>query len=110
MNTIPPQGQQPPYRHLVRLPAGDLSVYAGQELFAALDYKVFEMANNNLQIPGIRYMSYTPDVHVGVGTCIGTTAVWDEADGYVSPSIVGSDIGCGMRVILLRCIKRISVM
>lgn len=98
MNTIPSQGQQTPYRHLVRLPAGDLSVYAGQKLFAALDYKVFEMANNNLQIPGIRYMSYTPDVHVGVGTCIGTTAVWDEADGYVSPSIVGSDIGCGMRV------------
>lgn len=56
------------------------------------------MANNNLQIPGISYMSYTPDVHVGVGTCIGTTAVWDAQDGYVSPSIVGSDIGCGMRV------------
>lgn len=43
-------------------------------------------------------MSYTPDVHVGVGTCIGTTAVWNASDGYVSPSIVGSDIGCGMRV------------
>ena len=87
-----------PYSHLMKLPAGDLTVYASQQLFSSLDYKVFEMANNNLQIPGIRYMGYTPDVHVGVGTCIGTTAVWGMEDGYVSPSIVGSDIGCGMRV------------
>ncbi|MEW4368392.1 RtcB family protein [Paenibacillus sp. JQZ6Y-1] len=87
-----------PYIHEVKLPAGDLRVYANPELFAGLDYKVFAMANNNLQIPGIRYMGYTPDVHVGVGTCIGTTAVWGGEDGCVSPSIVGSDIGCGMRV------------
>ena len=86
------------YRHQVKLPAGELTVYAAQQLFSSLDYKVFEMANNNLQIPGISYMGYTPDVHVGVGTCIGTTAVWEAQSGYVSPSIVGSDIGCGMRV------------
>ncbi|MFB9327576.1 RtcB family protein [Paenibacillus aurantiacus] len=82
----------------VQLPAGTVHVYAGDELYGALDYKVFEMANNNLQIPNQVYMSYTPDVHVGVGTCIGTTAVWQASNGYVSPSIVGSDIGCGMRV------------
>lgn len=86
------------YYRKVQLPAGDVHVYAGDSLFAELNYKVFEMANNNLQIPNQVYMSYTPDVHVGVGTCIGTTAVWRAADGYVSPSIVGSDIGCGMRV------------
>lgn len=89
---------EPQYKHRVALPGGDLKVYASGQLFATLDYKVMEMANNNLQIPNIEYMSYTPDVHVGVGTCIGTTAVWDAAGGYVSPSIVGSDIGCGMRV------------
>jgi len=82
----------------VQLPAGHLHVYAGEQLFAELDYKVFDMANNNLQIPNTMYMSYTPDVHVGVGTCIGTTAIWDTENGYVSPSIVGSDIGCGMRL------------
>lgn len=90
--------EQGAFRHEVKLPSGDLTVYATQQLFSSLDYKVFDMANNNLQIPDIRYMSYTPDVHVGVGTCIGTTAVWDARSGYVSPSIVGSDIGCGMRV------------
>jgi tRNA-splicing ligase RtcB len=86
------------YYQKVQLPSGQVHVYAGPELFTSLDYKVFEMANNNLQIPNQVYMSYTPDVHVGVGTCIGTTAVWNTSDGFVSPSIVGSDIGCGMRV------------
>lgn len=86
------------YYRKVQLPSGDVHVYAGDSLFRELNYKVFEMANNNLQIPNQVYMSYTPDVHVGVGTCIGTTAVWNTHNGYVSPSIVGSDIGCGMRV------------
>jgi len=86
------------YYRQVKLPAGDVHVYAEEKLYQAMGAKVFEMANNNLQIPNIRFMSYTPDVHVGVGTCIGTTAVWDADNAFVSPSIVGSDIGCGMRV------------
>ncbi|AEI45502.1 hypothetical protein KNP414_06990 [Paenibacillus mucilaginosus KNP414] len=86
------------YYRRMRLPAGDLHVYANRELFEAMETQVFTMANNNLQIPGGHYLSYTPDVHVGVGTCIGTTAVWRAEEAYVSPSIVGSDIGCGMRV------------
>ncbi|MFD0589661.1 RtcB family protein [Paenibacillus sp. GCM10027627] len=87
------------YYRRVDLPAGDLHVYASDPLFRDMGHKVLEMANNNLLIPNIRYMSYTPDAHVGMGTCIGTTAVWGREDGYVSPSIVGSDIGCGMRVL-----------
>ncbi|WP_256761118.1 RtcB family protein [Cohnella sp. WQ 127256] len=98
MITIQTNNSKNSYYRQVKLPAGDLHVYAGNELFDAMGAKVFEMANNNLQIPNIRYMSYTPDVHVGVGTCIGTTALWETDDAYVSPSIVGSDIGCGMRV------------
>jgi len=86
------------YYRRIDLPSGDLHVFAHDDLFHAMGHKVLEMANNNLQIPNIQYMSYTPDAHVGVGTCIGTTAVWRMEDGFVSPSIVGSDIGCGMRV------------
>lgn len=86
------------YVQHVQLPSGVVHVYAAPELFKTLDYQVFQMANNNLQIPNQKFMSYTPDVHVGVGTCIGTTAAWHTHNGYVSPSIVGSDIGCGMRV------------
>lgn len=80
------------------LPHGQLHVFANDEVFYALEHKVFEMADNNLRIPRSAHMSYTPDAHVGKGTCIGTTAVWNMKDGFVSPSIVGVDIGCGMRV------------
>lgn len=82
----------------VQLPHGELHVFANDEVFSSLENKVYEMADNNLRIPRNVYMSYTPDAHVGIGTCIGTTAVWNMRDGFVSPSIVGSDIGCGMRV------------
>lgn len=82
----------------ITLKHGKLHVFANDEVFNNLDSKVYEMAENNLQIPRNVYMSYTPDAHVGVGTCIGTTAVWNMKDGFVSPSIVGSDIGCGMRL------------
>ncbi|WP_130616672.1 RtcB family protein [Cohnella abietis] len=98
MLTEQPNGNTNTYYRQMKLTAGDVHVYASNELYNALDGKVFEMANNNLQIPNIRYMGYTPDVHVGIGTCIGTTAVWDTENAFVSPSIVGSDIGCGMRV------------
>lgn len=80
------------------LPHGQLHVFANDEVFYALEHKVYEMADNNLRIPRAIHMSYTPDAHVGKGTCIGTTAVWNMKDGFVSPSIVGVDIGCGMRV------------
>lgn len=82
----------------LELSTGKLHLFANEEVLASFEPKVFEMAANNLQIPRNVYMSYTPDAHVGVGTCIGTTAVWSMKDGCVSPSIVGSDIGCGMRV------------
>lgn len=80
------------------LPHGQLHVFANDTVFYQLEHKVFEMADNNLRIPRNVHMSYTPDAHVGVGTCIGTTAVWKMTDGFISPSIVGVDIGCGMRV------------
>lgn len=82
----------------ISLTHGKLHVFANDEVFNQLEQNVYSMADNNLQIPRNVYMSYTPDAHIGVGTCIGTTAVWNMKDGFVSPSIVGSDIGCGMRV------------
>lgn len=82
----------------VDLPNGNLHVFANSDIYQSFDSRPFEMADNNLRIPRNVYMSYTPDAHVGIGTCIGTTAVWNMKDGFVSPSIVGVDIGCGMRV------------
>ncbi len=82
----------------VELEHGALHVFANAEVMQSFGDPVFSMADNNLRIPRNQYMSYTPDAHVGIGTCIGTTAVWNMKDGFVSPSIVGVDIGCGMRV------------
>jgi tRNA-splicing ligase RtcB len=85
--------------HTFGLQNGDLHIFANDEILSGFEHKVYEMANNNLAIPRNLHMSYTPDAHVGVGTAIGTTAVWGMKDGFVSPSIVGSDIGCGMRLL-----------
>lgn len=82
----------------MELAHGRLHVFANNEVFQSFENRVYEMADNNLRIPRNLHMSYTPDAHVGIGTCIGTTAVWSLKDGFVSPSIVGVDIGCGMRV------------
>jgi tRNA-splicing ligase RtcB len=84
--------------HEAGLEHGKVHVFANDEVFGSLEAGVYTMADNNLRIPRNQYFSYTPDAHIGVGTCIGTTAVWRMSDGFVSPSIVGSDIGCGMRV------------
>ncbi|MBD0382640.1 RtcB family protein [Paenibacillus sedimenti] len=90
----------------MKLEHGNLHVFANPEVFQSFENKVYEMADNNLRIPRNVYMSYTPDAHIGVGTCIGTTAVWNMNDGFVSPSIVGVDIGCGMRVHTTRLHKK----
>lgn len=90
--------QHGPAHRELKLPHGNLHVFANESVFSNLEYKVFEMADNNLRIPRSTHMSYTPDAHVGKGTCIGTTAAWKMNDGFISPSIVGVDIGCGMRL------------
>lgn len=46
-----------PYYRRIDLPAGYLHVFAHDDLYHAMGAKVLEMANNNLQIPNIRYMS-----------------------------------------------------
>jgi len=71
--------------HEMELEHGSLHVFASEEVLQAFGDKVYEMANNNLQIPRNQYMSYTPDAYVGIGTCIGTTAVWNMKNGCVSP-------------------------
>lgn len=49
---------------------------------------------NVASLPGIfRHVAVMPDVHSGYGMPIGTVAA---LEGFVSPSMVGVDIGCGM--------------
>ena len=84
--------------HVIGLQNGELNFFANDEIYSQAEYGIFESANNNLAIPRNQFFSYTPDAHIGVGTAIGTTAVWNMSDGFVSPSIVGVDIGCGISV------------
>jgi tRNA-splicing ligase RtcB len=92
------EGDALSYSHQVKLKNGKLQLYANPSIRSTLSPKVYQIANNQLQIPNQLFFSLTPDVHVNGETCIGTTAVWNLQDGFVSPSIVGSDIGCGIRV------------
>lgn len=77
---------------------GKLNVFANDTIFGGIEGKVYSNAYHNLLIPNNHFFSYTPDVHPSKGTCVGTTAIWNMKNGYVSPSIVGVDIGCGMRM------------
>jgi tRNA-splicing ligase RtcB len=86
------------YSHQIKLKNGKLQLYANPSIRSTLSPNVYQIANNQLQIPNQLFFSLTPDVHVNGETCIGTTAVWNLQDGFISPSIVGTDIGCGIRV------------
>lgn len=71
-----------------------------EEILKTLDEGVFKQAKNASQIPDVEFLGYTPDAHIGKGTSIGTIIVWDMGKAWISPTIVGVDIGCGMRLIL----------
>lgn len=71
-----------------------------EEILKDLDEGVLQQAKNAAQIPNVEFLGYTPDAHIGKGTSIGTIIVWDMSKAWISPTIVGVDIGCGMRLIL----------
>ncbi|MEZ0537753.1 RtcB family protein [Caldicellulosiruptoraceae bacterium PP1] len=70
-----------------------------KDILDTLEEGVFEQAKNASMIPDVEFLGYTPDAHIGKGTSIGTIIVWDMAKAWISPTIVGVDIGCGMRLI-----------
>lgn len=86
------------YYSKISLRHGTLHLFANEKVKRSLDRKIYRLADNNLRIPRNQFYSYTPDAHVATGTCVGTTAIWNFEDGFVSPTIVGTDIGCGMRL------------
>lgn len=69
-----------------------------------LERSAIEEAKVFSTIDGIEHLSFTPDFHKGAGTPIGTVALIDR----VYPRVVGSDIGCGMRLDKLN-IKTIDI-
>lgn len=86
-------------------PAGDMHVpgviFAGKDLIAEMDDKVYQQVCNVARLPGIINASYAmPDAHWGYGFPIGGVAAFDpDEGGVVSAGGVGFDISCGVRTL-----------
>ncbi|MDD5067100.1 MAG: RtcB family protein [bacterium] len=80
----------------------DGMIYASSRLMDHINQEeTFKQVVNVAFLPGIqRYSIGMPDIHWGYGFPIGGVAALDAGDGIVSPGGVGSDINCGVRVIL----------
>lgn len=78
----------------------DVIFYANDALRAHIEKdKALEQAVNVACLPGIVGPSLAmPDIHQGYGFPIGGVAAMDWRHGVVSPSGVGYDINCGVRM------------
>ena len=74
--------------------------YGNDTVINSIDEGVFQQAINVANLPLIRHYSNTEDSHIGADCAIGATIVCDAESGHIAPTLVGYDIGCGMRVIL----------
>ena len=68
-----------------------VTIYVNENIH--IENSALEEIDSFRTLPGIEFLSYSPDVHKGSGTSIGTTALIDR----VYPAVTGNDIGCGMR-------------
>lgn len=74
--------------------------YGKQEIIEGMEEAVMRQAMAVRKIPYLKKLYYSPDMHVGIGTSIGTIAGWRAGQAMISPSIVGVDIGCGMSLMM----------
>ncbi|MFZ5800082.1 MAG: RtcB family protein, partial [Candidatus Omnitrophota bacterium] len=77
-------------------------IYADERLLEDIRHdKACEQVANVAFLPGIvNYSLAMPDIHWGYGFCIGGVAATDpDNGGVVSPSGVGYDINCGIRMV-----------
>lgn len=86
------------YRDDMRVPA---RVYASRTLLEdAIGDKSIEQLINTTTLPGIvGYAIAMPDVHQGYGFPVGGVAATAVEDGIISPSAIGYDINCGVRLL-----------
>jgi tRNA-splicing ligase RtcB len=77
-------------------------IYATEKLVREMDEAIYDQVNNVATLPGVtKYALGMPDGHLGYGFPIGGVAAMDiEQGSVVSPSGIGFDINCGMRLVL----------
>ena len=76
-------------------------VYANDSIIGNMQKdRTLKQAMNAASLPSIvKNMLVMPDGHEGYGSPIGGVAAFDASDGIISPSFIGFDIGCGVRLI-----------
>ncbi len=77
-------------------------IYASDNLINYINKEeTYKQIINVAHLPGIiKYSIGMPDIHWGYGFPIGGVAAIDAENGVISPGGVGSDINCGVRVLL----------
>ncbi len=77
----------------------DVELFLSEKLLSMLEQDAVRQLINVASMPGIEAVFAMPDIHTGYGFPIGTVAGADiESGGVISPSGVGFDINCGMRL------------
>lgn len=94
MREIVPCG--PNEHRLVRGGQTIATLIANEKVLQGFTDALLDQAERTASLPGIEWLGFTPDAHVGKGVAVGTVLVTDARRGVVSPTIVGTDIGCGM--------------
>ncbi len=78
-------------------------VYANDRILDTVDEATLLQAQNVASMPGIvGRMLLMADCHLGYGMPVGGVAAFDAKEGVISPSAVGYDINCGMRLMTSR--------
>jgi len=85
------------FRKDMRVPA---RIYASKTLLEKIEPEAIEQVINVASLPGIvKYSLAMPDCHTGYGFVIGGVAATKFPDGVISPSGIGFDINCGIRLL-----------
>jgi len=61
--------------------------------FHEIEEAAYSQIMNVINLDCLKTLAIMPDVHAGYDMCIGGVAL---LDGYISPSFIGYDLGCGM--------------
>jgi len=86
------------FRDNMKVPA---RIYASEKLLEDIfgDKSIPQLINTSA-LPGVvNYVLGMPDMHQGYGACIGNVGAMEITSGVISPSFIGFDENCGVRLL-----------
>ena len=85
------------FRSDMRVPA---RIYTSERMLETIEPGALEQVINVSALPGIvKYSLAMPDIHTGYGFVIGGVAATEFPNGVISPSGIGFDQNCGVRLL-----------